>query len=162
MGKRMRQDEEEDAGEEALRKAGEKLPSQFKNKQKRTAAYEKVKKDKSIEKKKRIKLRDAAEKQALELGEAPPARKAQRTIENTREQDETVALPDDDELQADEGLDEFSSHFSRERVPKLLITTSQECSTNTRKFIKELLTVIPNTYYYKRRSYDLKQIVKCI
>lgn len=160
MGKRMRQDEEEDAGEEALRKAGEKLPSQFKNKQKRTEAYEKVKKDKSIEKKKRIKLRDAAEKQALELGEAPPPRKAQRTIENTREQDETVALPDDDELQADEGLDEFSSHFSRERVPKLLITTSQECSTNTRKFIKELLTVIPNTYYYKRRSYDLKQIVK--
>ena len=113
-----------------------------------------------MEKKKRIRSRDTAEKQAVELGEVPPPRKIPRTIENTREADETLVHPDDEELQADEGLDEFNPHFMRSCTPKLLITTSQECSVNTRKFIKELLTVIPNAHFYKRGSYDLKQIVK--
>ena len=159
MGKRMR-DDDEDAGEKELCKAGMKLPSQIKNKQKRSAEYAKVRAEKIKEKKKRIKARDQAEKQAVELGEAPPARKVPRTIENTREADETVAQPDDEELQVDDGEDEFSGHFSREHPPKLLITTSQECSAPTRRFIKELLTVIPNATFYKRGSYELKQIVK--
>ncbi|CAM6026775.1 hypothetical protein CY35_05G111600 [Sphagnum magellanicum] len=161
MGKRQREDDgEEDEGEKELRKAGAKLPSHIKNKHKRSEAYSKLKHEKVLDKKKRIKARDLAEKQALELGEVPEPRKIPRTIENTREIDETLAQPDDEELHADNAADEFNAHFMREHVPKLLITTSQACCNNTRNFIKELLTVIPNAHYYKRGSYDLKQIVK--
>jgi len=70
MGKRQREDDgEEDEGEKELRKAGAKLPSHIKNKHKRSEAYSKLKHEKILDKKKRIKARDLAEKQALELGE---------------------------------------------------------------------------------------------
>jgi hypothetical protein len=70
MGKRQKEDDgEEDEGEKELRKAGAKLPSHIKNKHKRSEAYSKLKHEKVLDKKKRIKARDLAEKQALELGE---------------------------------------------------------------------------------------------
>jgi hypothetical protein len=95
-------DDEEDAGEVALRKAGMKLPSQIKNKHKRSAEYAKVRTEKIKAKKQRVKERDTKEWQAVELGEAKLARQVPRTIENTREADETVALPNDEELQVSE------------------------------------------------------------
>lgn len=45
------------------------LPSTIKNKEKRSAVHAKLKQQKKLEKRKRAKTRDAAEKQALELGE---------------------------------------------------------------------------------------------
>lgn len=45
------------------------LPSMIKNKDKRAKVYAKQKHEKKVEKQKKIKARDAAEKQALELGE---------------------------------------------------------------------------------------------
>ncbi|KAI5065134.1 hypothetical protein GOP47_0019829 [Adiantum capillus-veneris] len=90
----------------------------------------------------------------------PPPRKAPRTIENTREADETIAQPDDGELHAEDATDEFSAHFNHEITPQLLITSSRWCSTITIKFIAELLKVLPNAHYYKRGSYEIKQIVK--
>lgn len=87
--------------------------------------HAKLKQEKKLEKKKRIKSRDAAEKRALELGEEPPKPKVPRTIENTREADETVCRPDDEELFADNAADEFSAYFSRVQTPKILITTSR-------------------------------------
>ncbi|KAJ7561841.1 hypothetical protein O6H91_03G043700 [Diphasiastrum complanatum] len=156
MGKRKRLEEED--GHKPL--AGDILPSQIKNKQKRSEASAKVKLEKKKAKKQRIESRNKAEKQAFELGEIPLPRKIPRTIENTREVDETIAQPDDDELHADDGADEFSAHFRREHTPKLLITACQKCFSRTRKFIRELLNIIPNAHYYKRGSYTLKQIVK--
>eukprot|EP00249_Psilotum_nudum_P016508 c25856_g3_i3 orf=1159-2232(-) len=134
--------------------------SQIRNKHRRSAEYAKLKQEKKLVKQKRLKARDAAEKRAVELGEAPPLRKVPRTIENTRELDETLAHPDDDELYADDAADEFSGHFNLEHTPKLLITSSSWCSIITIKFIAELLRVIPNCHYYKRGSYELKQIVR--
>ncbi|KAF2572878.1 hypothetical protein F2Q70_00000071, partial [Brassica cretica] len=77
------------------------LPSMIKNKDKRAKVYAKQKHEKKVEKQKKIKARDAAEKQALELGE--------------------------------------------ERGPA---------------FISELQSVIPNSDYRKRGTYDLKKIVE--
>ena len=54
----------------------------------------------------RQKRQKEAEK-AEQLGEEP-VRKAPRTIENTREKDETMVQPDDAEVQADEQQDEFA------------------------------------------------------
>ena len=100
------------------------LPSMIKNKDKRAKVYAKQKHEKKVEKQKKIKARDAAEKQALELGEEvneleilimlfdfgnlnvvvscfrlqPPQKMVPKTIENTREADETVCRPDDEEV----------------------------------------------------------------
>lgn len=105
------------------------LPSTIKNKEKRSELHAKLKHQKKAEKKKRAKARDAAEKRALELGEEPPAKKAPRTIENTREVDETVCKPDDEELFVGNDADEFSCILKEERLPKILITTSRFHST---------------------------------
>ncbi|KAJ9171614.1 hypothetical protein P3X46_014953 [Hevea brasiliensis] len=136
------------------------LPSMIKNKEKRSVVHAKLKHLKKVEKQKKLKARDASEKRALELGEEPPPRQIPRTIENTREFDETICKPDDDELFAGNDTDEFSSVLRRERTPKILITTCRFNSTRGPLFISELLSVIPNAIYKKRGTYNLKDIVK--
>ncbi|CAN8248138.1 unnamed protein product [Cochlearia groenlandica] len=136
------------------------LPSMIKNKDKRSKVYAKQKHEKKLEKQKKIKARDAAEKLALELGEEPPQKMIPKTIENTREADETVCRPDDEELFAEIDADEFNSVLRRDITPKILITTCRFNSTRGPAFISELLSVIPNSHYYKRGTYDLKKIVE--
>ncbi|KAK9069123.1 hypothetical protein SSX86_013239 [Deinandra increscens subsp. villosa] len=136
------------------------LPSMIKNKEKRSALYAKLKHEKKTEKRKNAKARQALETRALELGEELPPKKIPRTIENTREADETVCRPDDEELFAGNDADEFSSVLNGDRVPKVLMTTSRFHSTRGPALIKDLLTVIPNAEYYKRGTYDLKKIMK--
>ncbi|MFS7986009.1 putative Brix domain-containing protein [Helianthus anomalus] len=136
------------------------LPSMIKNKDKRSALYAKLKHEKKAEKKKNAKARAALESRALELGEELPPKKVPRTIENTREADETVCRPDDEELFAGNDVDEFSKVLNHERVPKVLMTTCRFNSTRGPALIKDLLTVIPNSEYYKRGTYDLKKIVE--
>ncbi|KAG2331190.1 hypothetical protein Bca52824_002370 [Brassica carinata] len=132
----------------------------IKNKDKRAKVYAKQKHEKKIEKQKKIKARDAAEKLALELGEEPPQKMVPKIIENTREADDTVCRPDDQELFADIDADEFNPVLRREVTPKVLITTCRFNSTRGPAFISELLSVIPNFHYHKRGTYDLKKIVE--
>lgn len=136
------------------------LPSMIKNKEKRSAVHAKLKHEKKLEKRKKAKARDAEQKRALELGEELPPRKIPRTIENTREFDETVCRPDDEELYAGNDADEFSSILKQVDTPKILITTCRFHSTRGPDFVSELLTVIPNAHYHKRGTYDLKKIVE--
>ncbi|CAH9113253.1 unnamed protein product [Cuscuta epithymum] len=135
-------------------------PSMIKNKEKRSAIHAKLKREKKVEKHKKAKARDAAEQMALELGEEPPARKIPRTIENTREDDETLCKPDDEELFASNDVDEFSGVLRKDVIPKVLITTSRLKSIRGPSFISNLLSVIPNAHYHKRGTYDLKKIVE--
>ncbi|KAA3458840.1 ribosome production factor 1-like [Gossypium australe] len=136
------------------------LPSSIKNKEKRSAVHAKLKHQKKLDKRKKLKARDATAKRALELGEEPPPKQIPRTIENTREADETVCMPDDEELFAGNDADEFSAVLKQDRTPKILITTCRFNSTRGPAFITELLSVIPNSHYYKRGTYDLKKIVE--
>ncbi|CAA7409717.1 unnamed protein product [Spirodela intermedia] len=136
------------------------LPSMIKNKIKRTELHSKLKHERKLEKRRKAKAREAASKRALELGEEPPPKSVPRTIENTRESDETVCRPDDEELFAGNDADEFSAVLKQERTPKILITTCRFHSTRGRAFIAELLSVIPNTHYYKRGTYELKKIIE--
>ncbi|EOX95527.1 Ribosomal RNA processing Brix domain protein isoform 2 [Theobroma cacao] len=112
-----------------MKQKSEILPSSVKNKEKRSAVHAKLKHQKKVEKRKKLKARDAAEKRALELGEEPAPKQIPRTIENTREADETVCMPDDEELFAGNDADEFSSILKRDRTPKILITTCRFNST---------------------------------
>lgn len=135
------------------------LPSMIKNKAKRSEIHSKLKREKKLDKRKKHKARDAADKRAIELGEELPPRPVPRTIENTREADETVCKPGDEELFAELETDEFSAVLKGERTQKVLITTCRFNSTRGPEFIKELLGVIPNSSYYKRGTYDLKKII---
>ena len=81
-----------------------------------------------------------------------------RTIENTREVDDTVVAPDDEEVARDEAEDEFASYFSGAKAPKLMITTKQVPSAKIFEVIGELLNIIPNSFYYKRGLFPLKKI----
>ncbi|CAN1309645.1 Ribosome production factor 1 [Linum perenne] len=143
-----------------MEKKEELRPAMIKNKEKRSALHNKLKQQKKLDKRKAKKAREAADKQAIELGDEPPARKVPRTIENTREADETVCKPDDAELFVANDADEFSSILRREKTPKILITTCRFHSTRGPALIKELLSVIPNAHYFKRGTYDLKKIIE--
>lgn len=167
MGGKRKKSEGEAEGDDAnntkkkqQRKENEILPSMIKNKEKRSAVHAKLKQQKKLDKRKRVKARDAAESRALELGQEPPEKKTPRTIENTREVDETVCKPDDEEFFAGNDADEFNEILKQERTPKILITTCRFNSSRGPAFISELLSVIPNAHYYKRGTYDLKKIVE--
>ncbi|OVA19936.1 Brix domain [Macleaya cordata] len=152
--------EEEEKEVNPTNKKRQILPSLIKNKEKRSAVFAKLKHEKKLEKKKKHKAREAADKRALDLGEELPPRKIPRTIENTREFDETVCKPNDEELFKGNDADEFSKILRREFTPKILITTCRYHSTRGPAFISELLTVIPNAHYFKRGTYDMKKIVE--
>eukprot|EP00897_Mesotaenium_endlicherianum_P010800 jgi/Mesen1/9749/ME000698S09227 len=79
----------------------------------------------------------------------PPPRMMPKTIENTREKDETLVDGDDIELRNDNAQDEFSEHFSRQRTPLLMY-----------RYVQELLTIIPAAHFYERGPYHIKQIVQ--
>ncbi|KAK9122407.1 hypothetical protein Syun_020024 [Stephania yunnanensis] len=153
-------DHKERREEEKTSRKRQVLASTIKNKDKRSAVYAKLKQEKKRDKQKKAKAREAAEKRALELGEELPPKKAPRTIENTREVDETVCKPDDEELFAGNDADEFSGILKQEVIPKILITTCRFNSSRGPAFISELLSVIPNAHYFRRGTYDLKKIVE--
>ena len=54
-----------------------------------------------------------------------PAPQVVRTLDNTREVDDTVVQPGDEEVMRDEADDEFARYFSGEKAPKIMITTRQ-------------------------------------
>eukprot|EP00850_Spirogloea_muscicola_P012467 SM000080S22982 [mRNA] locus=s80:511562:514167:+ [translate_table: standard] len=135
-------------------------PSLVRNKQRREELTRALRRTKAADKKARVKRRRADDDRALTLGHAAAPKKVPRTIENTREKDETVAALDDDELHADDAQDEFSGHFSRQYSPKVLITTSQHPSKITYQLIKELLTVVPDAAFYRRAAFTIRQITK--
>ncbi|KIZ05564.1 Ribosome production factor 1, partial [Monoraphidium neglectum] len=97
---------------------------------------------------------------AEDLGLEPPARKQQRTIENTREKDVTTVEAGDEEIELDEGDDEFAAHFARRREPKVLLTTCYKPSGIMYAFLSEMLETLPCAEYYKRQGFPLKKIVK--
>jgi ribosome production factor 1 len=89
---------------------------------------------------------------------SPSPSQVPRTIESTREFDETAVAPDDAEVLGDEADDEFARIWSGEEAPKLMVTTQRSPSGKLFPVIAELLGCIPNAFYYKRGLFDLKRI----
>lgn len=75
-----------------------------------------------------------------------------RTLENTREADETMVSGVDSEIAGEEADDEFSKIFDNVTAPKLMITTRPSPSGDLYHFLQEIMELIPNSYYYKRGS----------
>jgi len=136
--------------------------SHVKNKIKRRQLNSKLRKIKLKEKRKRQEKR---KREVEELGENAPPPKQQRTLESVREADDTVVKPEDTEVIQDEGTDEFADYFSNQTTPKILITTSSRtkrtCRAHaTKRFIEDLVAMIPNAIFKRRKKYALKDIIR--
>mmetsp|Transcript_15653 Transcript_15653/g.24350 ORF Transcript_15653/g.24350 Transcript_15653/m.24350 type:complete len:336 (-) Transcript_15653:99-1106(-) len=133
-------------------------PGKIRNKLKRSEMYGRYLLQKKAAKKDARKKRSI---EAAELGEdAEKPKTVQKTLDNTREYEETMVRPDDDEVMADEAEDEFAQYFSDTVRPKLCITTRPRPSAELFQFIQNLITLIPNMYFYPRKSFTIKEIVK--
>jgi len=128
---------------------GVKNPGHIKNKIKRAEVYKKYKSEKKNQKKK---LRQERVKEVEALGEAAPPKQVPRTLENTREAEETMVQPADAEVLGDEKDDEFAAYFSNEKKPKIMITTRPKCSRKMFPFIADLMQMIPQAFYYPRKN----------
>lgn len=105
------------------------------------------------------KLRRKKQEMREETGEEPV--NETKTIENQREKDETFIDPEnDEELQAEKDNDEYTDYFDKKYDPQVLITTSIKHTGAIFKFVKELKDTIPNSYFYYRKKYNLKDIVE--
>ena len=84
-----------------------------------------------------------------------------RTVENTRELDDSVVQPDDDEVFQDEAQDELANYFQQGRTPKIVITTSKRPSRQAYQFCYEVKSILPNSEVVKRKpEYDIRHLVK--
>ena len=130
-------------------------PGEIANKIKRAEVHAKQQHEKKrLQSEARRKRQRAAE----ELGAAAPPKQVPRTLDNTREVDDTIVAPGDAEVLGDEAEDEFAPYFAGERTPKLMVTTKVGPSSKIFELVSELLNVFPNSFYYKRGRYPLKKI----
>jgi len=125
----------------------------IKNKHKRSQMVNLMKREQ-----KRVKAKTRRAKQEAEKRGEKVERGETRTIEKMREADETIVPEDDSEVEGDEAFDEFEKYFSGNIKPKILFTTQQSPSRRLFDFLKELIHVIPNAFYYPRKDYAFKKI----
>eukprot|EP00911_Craspedida_sp_UC1_P000425 UC1_evm2s321 len=100
------------------------LPGTVKNRELRKMLHKEQRRAKAKDKRER---RAKRKREVEQLGDAAPKR-VTRTIDNTRETDETMVDPEDAEVEADQASDEFSTYFEEGTVPKICVTTSSEAS----------------------------------
>jgi len=114
-----------------------------------------------ISKRERKKRKLKRKKLEEELGDKASPKQIPRTLENTREPDATFIREDDDEVFEDIETDEFSSYFNLQTAPKVLITTNINGSKSAINFCrKDLRNLIPNSQFYNRKNYNVKEIIQ--
>eukprot|EP01090_Pellita_catalonica_P013600 TRINITY_DN3274_c0_g2_i1.p1 TRINITY_DN3274_c0_g2~~TRINITY_DN3274_c0_g2_i1.p1 ORF type:complete len:298 (-),score=61.99 TRINITY_DN3274_c0_g2_i1:178-1044(-) len=107
------------------------------------------------------KRRERKKKEREVLGDKAPPKEVPRTIDNTREYDETIVKPDDEEVLEDEQEDEFAEHFRDKVDPKIYITTSfQPKNKNTEEFAQELAVILPYSKFFMRKRGTVGGLVK--
>jgi len=100
-------------------------------------------------------------KEAAALGDDDTCvKQTPRTLDNTREVEDTMVDATDVEVNGDECEDEFAEYFADTTRPKLLLTTRPKPSGELFKFVGDLMQLIPNMFYYPRRAYGMKDICK--
>eukprot|EP00389_Voromonas_pontica_P003822 GDKH01005648.1.p1 GENE.GDKH01005648.1~~GDKH01005648.1.p1 ORF type:complete len:337 (+),score=57.97 GDKH01005648.1:88-1098(+) len=123
------------------------------NKERRQKRVGKVAVEKKRQKSEKRRARRAAEARGETVERQTP-----RTVENTREADDTHVGQPDEEILGEDVCDEFASFFAGKVTPKIMLTTHKHASTKTFDFLKEFIHVVPNSFYYKRGEYDIKEI----
>mmetsp|Transcript_1139 Transcript_1139/g.1749 ORF Transcript_1139/g.1749 Transcript_1139/m.1749 type:complete len:298 (+) Transcript_1139:194-1087(+) len=133
------------------------MPSHIKNKMKRQEVNvrRKLEKDK-IRREQRLERKRERE----ELGSSAPPKQDPKTLESLREADATVVAPDDNEVVEEEAHDEFAGYFRGDKKAKIMITTRPRPSSQLFTFIADLMMMMPNTFFYPRKTFELKDITK--
>ena len=117
---------------------------------------------------------DTRRKTAEALGDKAPAKEVPRTIENTREPDETAVVVvaeddadadnkgglEDEEVEWDISNDEFKDFFAKAYEPKVLITSGDNPHSRTIAFMRELSRIIPNSEPMWRKNASVKKTVR--
>ncbi|CAG8538523.1 18743_t:CDS:2 [Racocetra fulgida] len=119
-------------------------PSLIKNKIKREEIHARRRQEKN-RRKMEMRLKRRKEEERL-------SRNIPKTLENSREFDETIVDPNDPEVCEDKESDEFSAYFREGIAPKILITTSKRPSKAGYEFTSELVDVFPNSQFMKREN----------
>jgi len=88
-------------------------------------------------------------------------KKEPRSIDKMRRPDDTLLPPEgDEEIRREDEIDEFAAYFKNETTPKLMVTTQPDPTIKMKQFIKEMVSIIPNSHYFKRESYQLKDMTE--
>lgn len=136
--------------------AGAKI-ADIKNKAKRVEVFRRLKKEGTG---KARKERKARQKEAQELGEHAPDYGKQKTLDNTREADDTIVQPGDEEIAAEDSFDEFAGHFSGAEPPRTVVTTGRYPSRQLLEFMEQIVDLLPNTEYRQRGAVPIKTVVQ--
>ncbi|KEP61098.1 UNVERIFIED_CONTAM: IMP4 family U3 small nucleolar ribonucleoprotein (snoRNP), putative [Hammondia hammondi] len=113
-----------------------------------------------LQAKKKDRAKKKKENRAKERRGETVEKKVPRTIESMRRYDPTVVEEDEEEVAGDEAADEFAAYFNREVTPKLMVTTNKRVTADMYSFLKEVLYIFPNAFFYKRGPYHIKNICK--
>ena len=141
---------------EAQMQPPENMSSEKGSKIARIKYYQKLKLEKGMRK---LARREKRQKDREEMGEAAVPKEIPKTLDNMRAPDDTFVSDDDEEVEADEADDEYLEYVTGVE-PRLLITTCPDPCKRTREFCQELLFLFPNSEYFKRRGYRIKQITQ--
>ncbi len=95
-----------------------------------------------------------------ELGEAAAPKGITNTIESLRVKDETIITEVDEDMLGEHEVDEFASYFNKKNVPKILMTTNRRPKGKLFDFMKEIKAVFPNTEYYERKNFLIKDVIE--
>ncbi|KAJ3030476.1 UNVERIFIED_CONTAM: hypothetical protein HDU68_008892 [Siphonaria sp. JEL0065] len=135
-------------------------PNDIKNKIKRSEVVNKLRIEKNQQKLKRRMKTRKEEAANPELKEERLATNVPKTLENTREADETIVDADDEEVFASEETDEFAQYFNG-KTPKVLVTTSRRATPATYEFANEFVGIFPDAHFVKRGSqFEVKKVVE--
>lgn len=131
------------------------------NKAKRIEVFQREKAEKKRQKMRRRQMELARDGGELGTDDAQP-KKRQRTLESAREVERaTVTSYDMDEVLGDERDDEFAQHQGPDGMrPKILLTTRPRPSRELFRFAADIITMVPNTFFYPRRHFNVGQICK--
>ena len=83
-----------------------------------------------------------------------------KTIDMMREIDENMIDENDEEMKQSLNEDEYKDYFNNEIEPQILLTTSIKHTGGIYRFMRELKNIIPNSYFYYRKKFDLGTIMK--
>jgi len=93
------------------------------------------------------------------LGDKAPPKLIPKTLENTREFDETTVDINDNEIKEDEATDEFAEYFKGNQNPKVFITTNFKGAPKTRDFCKNFCQAFPSAEYHPRFQTTVKDLI---
>tara|TARA_B100001142_G_scaffold321302_1_gene367727 strand:- start:1687 stop:2850 length:1164 start_codon:yes stop_codon:yes gene_type:complete len=124
----------------------------------RSELYKKIRSEKKMEKK-RTKL-GRREEERIFFGSESNKKRVPKTIDNQRVKNDTFFQENDLDISGEIVEDEFASYFVNSTDPKVVLTTSRKPSQEMFRLLQSIFSVIPNAYYYARRSYYIEEIIR--